>query len=433
MTQVNTIDEREVQIASYKEDCLDKVKDILWVVFRIQDIDADKTYNYIAEGLKICDKLDFPSQKYKLLAYQAAMFEKEYCLEDALMNYTQSAEYFKKTKDEWMYSNMLDSIAGIYSKTNRKQEAFNLYTQVIKICKKLNKSDELFLGLLNNISLSLELKRFKLAKNYHNHLQTIQSRLTFMAESSPIYIFYYQAKFELLAKNYTEAIQTIDNAIKISESKAEYQYEKAMCLALKVNILYNEKRYILIPIEIQKIREITQVSVTTYLKDALDFLYKYYEKTKDYQKANETLKELFAIREQEFISKKLTSQSDKFVQAENATLVPQYILIQDYSHITKRIEINDIVSIQYDNRFLSIHLSDGEILRKQIALTEFLNLLHAQVLNRIIKINRTQAVNLFYMDSYNSTNKELTIEVFGQSQTFQVTQRQEKNLKSYRL
>ena len=429
--QINTIPNREAQIASYTEDCLDKVKDILWVVFRIQDIDADKTYNYISQGLEICNKLNFQSQQYKLLAYQAEMYEKENRLEDALFNYTQSAEYFKKAKDEWMYSNMLDSIAGIYSKTNRKQEAFNLYTQVIKICKKLNKPDELFLGLLNNISLSL--KRFKLAKNYHNHLQTIQSQLTFMAESSPIYIFYYQAKFELLAKNFTEAIQTIDNAIKQSESKAEYQYEKAMCLALKVEILYSEKRYASIPIEIQKMRKIQLVSVTTYLKDALDFLYKYYEKSKEYQRANETLKELFTIREQEFISKKLTSQSDKFVQAENATLVPQYILIQDYNHITKRIEINDIVSIQYDNQFLSIYLSDGEILRKQLALTEFLNLPHAQAINQIIKINRTQAVNLFYIDSYNSANKELILEVFGQSQTFQVAQRQEKLMKKYKI
>ena len=206
-----------------------------------------------------------------------------------------------------------------------------------------------------------------------------------------------------------------------------------MCLALKVEILYSEKRYASIPIEIQKMRKIQLVSVTTYLKDALDFLYKYYEKSKEYQRANETLKELFTIREQEFISKKLTSQSDKFVQAENATLVPQYILIQDYNHITKRIEINDIVSIQYDNQFLSIYLSDGEILRKQLALTEFLNLPHAQAINQIIKINRTQAVNLFYIDSYNSANKELILEVFGQSQTFQVAQRQEKLMKKYKI
>lgn len=427
-----TIQQRELQIASYREDCLDKVKDILWVVFRIQDIDAEKTYKYIEEGVRICNSLNFPSQKHKLLAYQGAMFEKEYRLEDALMNYHVCANYFKKEKDEWMYSNMLDSIAGIYTKSNKKVEAFNLYRQVIKITKKLNKPDELFLGILNTISLSIDLKRFKLAKNYFGELQKLQSSLTYLSETASIYLQYYEAKFAHIAKDSPLALFHIQKAIDLSEVKIEFQYEKAMCLALKIEIHSYQRNLEAMLYDIQEIRNIKSVSVTSYLREALTTLYTFYERTKNYKAGNETLKELFHIRENEFINKILTDATDNTTYAKSS-LDAKYIHIQDFHGITKRIEQNDMTHIQYDNRILKIYLSDETAILKQGSLSDFMNMLQAQKIDNLVKISRTEAINLFYMDNYNSVTKELKLDIFGKTQIFQISLRQEKFIKNYRL
>lgn len=426
-----SIHERELKIASYKEDSLEKVKDILWVVFRIQDIDAEKTYKYIDDGIQICNSLNYSSQKHKLLAYQGAMYEKEYRLDDALLNYHTCATYFKKEKDEWMYSNMLDSIAGIYTKSNKKVEAFNLYRQIIKITKKLNKPDELFLGLLNIISLSIDLKRFKLAKNYLGELQKLQSSLTYLSETAPIYIQYYEAKFALIAKDSVLALDYIQKTIDLSETKIELQYEKAMCLALRVEINSYQRNLEAMLSDIREIRNIKSVSVTSYLREALTTLYNYYERTKKYKAGIETLKELFYIRENEFISKKLTDTIDISTQSK-ANTDSRFIHIQDIHGITSRIEQNDMTNILYDNRILKIYLTDETTILKQGSLSDFMNMLQTQKADDIVRISRTEAVNLFYMESYNSTTKELILDIFGKKQKFKVAQRQEKYIRNFK-